>query len=250
MPRRRKKNEGGAPEWMVTYSDMVTLLLTFFVLLYSFSNIDLQKFNAFLASFQGQGILSFGNAPFEEFASGTEFEAAERPLASEATSILTIDTKTSEVVEMVQSFIAEMGLDAEINVYEVKQGIALNIKDRILFDSGKADLKSNAKKLLDPLAKLFGMMQQEIWVEGHTDNRPINTKEYPTNWELSTARASRVIRYFVEKKGLDPRRFAAIGYGEFKPLVPNNSLSNMQQNRRVVMIIRLPETETEVNMGE
>jgi chemotaxis protein MotB len=250
MLKRRKKNSGGgAPEWMVTYSDMVTLLLTFFVLLYSFSNLDAEKFKTFLASFQGQGILSYSNAPFEEYASGPNFEASEKPLANEDSSILTLDTNTARTLAAVQNFIEEMGLEAEVTVRAEERGVALNIKDWILFDSGKADLKPEAKQILDPLAKLFGTIKQEIWVEGHTDNRPINTREYPTNWELSTARSSRVIRYFVSK-GLDPGKFVAIGYGEYRPVAPNDSPENMQKNRRVVMIIRMPANETEVNADE
>ena len=252
MPRRRKKDsgDGGTPSWLNTYADMVTLVLTFFVLLYSFSNLDTNKFNTFLASFKGGGILNYGDSPFEEYASGPYFEASDQALANEATSVVTIDATTAQTMEMVQNYIEEMGMESEITVSADERGVALNIKDRILFDSGKADLKPEAKAILDPLAKLFGTIKYEIWVEGHTDNRPINTREYPTNWELSTARASRVIRYFVENKGLDPKKFVAIGYGEYRPVAPNDSPEHMQQNRRVVMVIRMPANETEVNSNE
>lgn len=252
MARRSKRQEGGgAPEWMTTFSDMMTLLLTFFVLLYSFSSIDAGKFKAFLASFQGQGILSHGEVPFEEISPDADINPSDDPLANESSSIISMNASTAQTLEKVQNFIEEMGLEAEVSVRVEEPGVAINIKDRILFDSGKADLKEEAKTVLDPLAKLFSTIKEEIWVEGHTDNRPIHTKEYPTNWELSTARSSRVIRYFVENKKLEPTQFVAVGFAEYHPVAPNNSLENMQQNRRVVMIIRTADQyDTEVDSNE
>ncbi|WP_227767231.1 flagellar motor protein MotB [Zhaonella formicivorans] len=238
--RRRSQQQGGAPEWMTTFSDLMTLLLTFFVLLYSFSSIDANKFKAFLASFQGAGILSWGDAPLEEISPPTTNEPSNKLKAGTSESLPTsaVEGSPMEVYAMVKNFIEEMGLEGEVQARIDENGVALYIKDRILFDSGKADLKKEAKFILDPIAKLLSTVNEEIWVEGHTDNRPINTREFPTNWELSTARSSRVIRYFVEHKNLNPKKFVAVGYGEYRPLVPNTSPDNMQQNRRVVITIR------------
>jgi chemotaxis protein MotB len=106
-----------------------------------------------------------------------------------------------------------------------------------LFDSGKADLKSEAIRLLDKIAPVLKQSQRPIRVEGHTDNVPIHTKEFPSNWELSTARAVNVLRYLVEKHEIPPQIISAAGYGEYHPIVPNDTAQNRSRNRRVEIII-------------
>lgn len=243
MFKWRRKSDSPAT-WTTTFADMTTLLLTFFVLLYSFSSLDTEKFKSFLISFQGQGILNWGDQPLNEVAEVTmepsqNLVETTQSLLSQAGGTVT----TEDVYKLANNFIMELGLEDEMQAQITEEGVALLIKDRILFDSGKADLKPEAKEILDPVAKLLGALKNEIWVEGHTDSRPIHTREFPTNWELSTARSSRVIRYFVEEKHLDPKRFVAIGYGEYRPVAPNTTWENMQQNRRVVIIIRTEDLE-------
>lgn len=231
FPRFRR--DEGAPPWTLTFSDMVTLLLVFFVFLYSMSAIDVAKFKAFISSFQGVGVLDWGPAPVEESPPSTE--AIPQVVISE--QLMVSQANLTQAYQMVTSYLKEHGLEDEVGVRMEQRGIALEIKDRILFDSGKADLKPESKRVLDPLAGLFERLQNEILVEGHTDSRPINTVQFPTNWELSTARAARVVRYFVDTHRLDARKFAAVGYGEFRPVAPNDSWENMALNRRVVILI-------------
>ncbi|NLL17594.1 MAG: OmpA family protein [Clostridia bacterium] len=245
MPRRRSKSEQpGAPLWMVTFSDLMTLILVFFVLLFSMSAIDIVKFQAFIASFQGIGVLEWGDKPLDEVqpdpitsiqevASGQE----PRPPAPDYTLM--------EVYQMVEQTLAEAGLEDQVTLRYEEAGVALDIQDRVLFDSAKADLKPEAKGILDPLAELFQRLPFQIHVEGHTDSRPISNIQFPSNWELSGARASRVIRFFTEEHQLDPHKFAAVGYGEFRPVAPNDTEANMQLNRRVVMVIRAKDVFTE-----
>lgn len=247
MPRRRRQQEEstGPAEWLLTYADFITLVLTFFVLLYSFSNLDVLKFRAFLASFQGMGILRQGPQPMEP--EEVQQEVEQVPMFQPNPSILEasrqLQQKLEEIYATVQAYLVEHGLEDKVELRFTERGVALDIKERILFDTGKADLKPEAKEVLDRLAGLFKRLPYQISVEGHTDSRPIHTIEFPTNWELSTARAARVVRYFTEVHRLDPRRFAAVGYGEFRPLVPNTSEKNMALNRRVVMAILVEETE-------
>lgn len=246
LRKREKKGEMGAGEWLLTYSDMITLVLVFFVLLYSFSNLDVQKFRAFVTSFQGVGVLSFGPSAMQELApqrgtqietKGPEIGPEEMQQLLEAERILQV--KATQVYEEVQSFLKEMGLEKEVGVRLEERGVALDIKERVLFDTGKADLKPEAINVLNKLTTLFTRLPYNITIEGHTDSRPINTLEFPSNWELSSARAARVVRYFTEQRGLDPKRFAAVGFGEFRPVAPNTSAENMAQNRRVVMAIHV-----------
>lgn len=234
--KRQKKVEEGSPAWMTTYSDLMTLLLVFFVLLFSFSVLNQQKFQLFLASYQGMGILDGGVSSIveTEAAPQTYPENFETP---EAAAALARTRELMETYMTVKNFLTDSGLNSIVEVRYEERGIALDIKERILFDSGKADLKPEARRLLDKLAELFSRIPNEVHVEGHTDNRPIHTIEFPSNWELSTARAARVARYFIEEHRLKPERFVVVGYGEYRPLYPNDTPEHMAENRRVVLLI-------------
>lgn len=234
LPFNKRKQEEGSPEWMTTFSDLMTLLLVFFVLLYSFSVIDIVKFRRFMASFQGVGILDLGDKPLEKDKEHDFDVPVDSPKHFNDMSRL---DPLAEIYIAVQEYIEENDLDAEITVHYSERGVALEIKDKILFASGKAYLKPEARKLLKELSGLFKEVPYTISVEGHTDNRPIHNAQFPSNWELSTARAVTVVRYLTEKLGLDPKKFCAVGYGEYHPVVPNNSLENMARNRRVVIVI-------------
>jgi chemotaxis protein MotB len=249
--KKKEKSQGGAPEWMITYSDMVTLVLVFFILLYSMSIIDVVKFQQFLASFQGTGILNWQAEPFE-----TPPEPQHNNVLDEKTiqDMLNEDDQTKlehdedysdimeenplvEVYNAVNSYIEEHNLGDVVEVRFEVRGIALEIKDQILFDSAKADLKPGAKEVLEKLAPLLKDLPYMTSVEGHTDNRPINTPQFPSNWELSAARALSVVRFFIDELNLEPQRFAVVGLGEYHPVVPNDGPDNWQLNRRVIIVI-------------
>lgn len=237
---RTKKEEPGSPLWMTTFSDMMTLILVFFVLLFALSQLDVMKFQAFLLSFQGGGVLDWGDKPLEEVQPET-VAPTPGPSAGAQPTPPTPEYTVMDVYEMVAKTLAEAGLEDKIGLRYEEAGVALDIPDKVLFDTAKADLKPEAKAVLDPLADLFRRLPFEIYVEGHTDSRPISTVEFPSNWELSGARAARVIRYFVDTHHLDPRKFVAVGYAEYRPVAPNDTEENMQLNRRVVMVIRAKE---------
>ncbi|MFA5536014.1 MAG: flagellar motor protein MotB [Bacillota bacterium] len=228
--RRPKSETPGSPLWMTTFSDLMTLILVFFVLLFSMSAIDIVKFQSFLAYFQGAGVLEWGEMPLEEILPDPNTPDHDMPPAP--------DYNLMEVFEMVEETLAEAGLEDRVFLRYEEAGVALDIQDRVLFDTAKADLRPQAREILDPLATLFQKLPFQIHVEGHTDSRKISSIVFPSNWELSGARASSVIRYFIDNHQLDPYRFAAVGYGEYKPVAPNDSEANMQLNRRVVMVIR------------
>lgn len=235
LKRNRRREEEGAPLWMSTFSDLMSQLVVFFVLLFSFSSINEIKFMQFLASYQGIGILGGGVTPIVQTEAGPDDYPQEPDLPTDP--ILARERKMMATYMTVKNFITENRLEGMVEVIYEDKGISLDIKDSILFDSGKADLRPEAREVLGKLSDLLGELNNEIRVEGHTDNRPINTVEFPSNWELSTGRALRVIRFFIDEKKLSPERFVAVGYGEYRPLLPNTSLENMAQNRRVVIFI-------------
>jgi chemotaxis protein MotB len=239
---RRKKNESessGAPAWMTTFSDMVTLLLTFFILLYSISNVDAKKFEAannslqsVLAGKSSSGILN------EESAIITPPQSGE-----ELTDLSSIDEKTLEMYDQVKGYVEEQGLEAAVSVSANRDGVFVDIKELILFEPGEVSIKPEGKQILDHLEGLFLQFENRIVVEGHTDNVPTGTIDYPTNWELSADRAVNVVRYLSEVKKIPENRLAAIGYGEFRPMAANDTAANRALNRRVNLLIIMDEGE-------
>ena len=113
----------------------------------------------------------------------------------------------------------------------------IHIMEQALFKEGSADLESRAQQTLDLVGSQLRNMENHVRVEGHTDNKPISTKRFPSNWELSSARATEVVRYFVNNYEISPTRLSALGYGEFRPMVPNNTAENRAKNRRVDIVV-------------
>lgn len=150
-----------------------------------------------------------------------------------------IQNEIMGVYSELQSYLQETGLNDMVTISYEDRGVAINIGEQILFDTGKANLRPEALGLLDRLAEFFQRIPYQVSIEGHTDSRPINTVEFPSNWELSSARAARVVRYLTTAHALEPSRFAAVGFGEFRPVAPNDTEENMQANRRVVMVIHV-----------
>lgn len=256
--RRRKKNdeEASAPPWMITYSDMVTLVLAFFVLLYSFSAIDVERFqevmSALQITFTGRtGILESSQAVGAE--TGERIDIANLPgeaaiqasLGEREESWLQMMQQMQETYEKVQAFLREAELEDEVELRWEERGIVMELPERILFDSGEAVLKEEFLPTLELLADLLRLLPNQVIIEGHTDNVPIHTFLYPTNWELSVARAVAVCRYFVEEQGLHPKRFLPAGYGEYHPIDSNETEEGRARNRRVTVVISLREVELE-----
>lgn len=235
----RKKKEaaaaGGVPEWMATYGDLVTLLMCFFVLLFAFSSIDAQKFEAVMQSFQGSaGILSGGTSltPADMIFDGMPEVEASKPVTNQE--------DLQVLKEAVEKFIAENKLESKVTVELEDRGLLLRFEDNALFDSGKADLKDSSVTTLKFLAEILNTEEfntKNVRVEGHTDNRPINTAKFPSNWELSTTRASNVVRFFIEVGKMQPSRFSASGYSEYYPIASNDLPEGRAMNRRVDIVV-------------
>lgn len=236
--KRNKKDEGGgSPGWITTFSDLMSLLLTFFILLYSMSNIDAQKFESMTKSLQG--VLS--GLGYTEVLEGQN-EDVEVPLEEDIPSEDELEEsgimeEIQEVYEKVLSYVETQGLDADVSVTFNKRGIFVDIKEAILFDLGSASIKDSGLEVLDKIEGILKEFDNEILIEGHTDNVPIEGALYPSNWELSTARSVSVVRYLSEIGNIPPSRLAATGYGEHKPIAPNTNEENRAINRRVNILI-------------
>lgn len=259
MDKKPEECKAGAPEWMVTYGDLVTLLMCFFVLLFAFSEIDAQKFEQVMQSFQGSaGVLEGGKSLSED---ALIFDAS----PEQDTSPQTTDQERLEVIEeMLAQAAAEIAseiaealaggqseeLIENISIEIMDNKIIIRLNDNVLFDSAKAEVKTEALPILTALGEVLqGEMftESEIKIEGHTDNLPINTLRFPSNWELSAARATSVLTYFVDSLEFDPARLSIAGHGEYKPIDTNDTPEGRSANRRVEITIEklnlVPESE-------
>ncbi len=233
---------------MATFADLATLLLTFFVLMLSMANIDIQKFremlgsvqNAFGVTFEQQGEFQpvLKDAPKKgkevekpiptpQLLANTRIEEAREAAAA---------VETSRIAAQVQHLVKVNGLERSVEVRAGKRGVRMRVKGGLLFEPGQATLKPSSYRLLDGIIKVLAKSKFYLIVEGHTDNVPIKTATFPSNWELSAARATAVVRYIANKGGIDPKRLSAIGFGPNYPISPNNTPAGRASNRRVEFI--------------
>lgn len=237
MARKKKDDSGGLTgnEWLATYSDCVTLLLTFFVLLYSMSSVDAAKVEAISQAFS---VMSGKSG--DTFLQYDMYEGSQPIIGGESSIENTLEGNydgNQTMYKDVKEFLDENELNSTVNIAEDERGVILQVKDNILFESGQATLIADSQEILDKISDLISTLPNSIIIEGHTDNIPISNSKYESNWELSTERAVTVVRYFIEKNNQDPSRFSAAGYGEFRPDVENNSDENRAKNRRVNILI-------------
>ncbi|MBU9714678.1 flagellar motor protein MotS [Evansella tamaricis] len=251
--RRQEKVEKGSPKWMVTFSDMMTLILVFFILLFSMSIVDGAKFRAIAESFQERSSFEFYPSiiPFENPAEDRDHR--QDPFDQEADPFEShlegngepdeMDQQLDELLVEVIEFLQTHELLNEISASRDDRGIVLVLQEQVLFETGNAEIIPEATPFLNKVGTLLATIPNMVKVEGHTDSRPINTFQYPSNWELSGARASSVIRYIIQENDLEPSRFISVGYGETRPVAPNTTEENLQKNRRVVIVISDPSYE-------
>lgn len=220
-------DEPSAPFWMTTFSDMATLLLTFFVMIVSMSEVEVKKFKEALSYFQGRtGILTH-----------------DAVIPSNRQQVITQTPRHSQDLEAkyerVLQYLQENDLDDKVEVNLLEEGVHVMISDSVMFLSGKAELIDPSRSLLRMIAGVLSDDISEVTVEGHTDNRPIHTSLYPSNWELSTARAASVVRFLLDQSSaLDPSRYSAVGYGEYQPLASNETAAGRAKNRRVTILFQ------------
>ncbi|MDQ7793175.1 MAG: OmpA family protein [bacterium] len=221
-----------APFWMSSYADLVTQILIFFVLLYSMSVIDIQRFSAALASVQH----TLGIPPGTVEPPPLLFDPADGTELADLDELI-FQRDLAQLLGVYRRLELEVGDAAQAELLLEERGIVVRFPERILFDTGSADLRPEALAALDHLLPILADIPNAIRVEGHTDSRPISTIQFPSNWELSTARATAVIRYLIEFRGMDPLRLSAAGYAEFRPLAPDTTPEAMARNRRVDLVI-------------
>lgn len=245
MDKKCPECKAGAPEYMLTYGDLVTLLMCFFVLLFAMSSTDAQKFEALMVSFQGSaGILPGGTSMSE---ASMQFEGMPEKNTS-VSSEVQLDSM-EKLKEEIQNQLNKNNLGSSVDLNIEARGLVIRFPDNVLFDSGSAIIKGDALPSLKAIGGILvekDYAQSFIRVEGHTDNVPISTSQFPSNWELSTARSTNVIKYMINNTQISPDRLSASGYGEYKPIANNNDASGRSKNRRVdIVVLKSLEATTE-----
>ncbi len=225
MKRKGRHQEGHDNEerWLLTYSDLITLLLGLFVILYAMSKIDAGKYAEFVNAMEGvfgspKGIMSGHGG------------VVQSPVPS-------VQAERQKIIDELGSAMHLEDKKLPISISYNERGITVHIMEEMLFASGSAEIISTSLVALDSLATVLRGLSNDIRVEGHTDNVPINTPFFPSNWHLSVARAVNIGYYLIQHHGLNPERVSVVGFSEYRPLVPNDTPENRARNRRVDIVI-------------
>lgn len=233
-------NNGGS-RWLLTYADMITLLLIFFIIMYSISTTSANRFAKFVQTVQN-GFSTFSSKR-AIFPTGNIPERGESHRTNIA-NYLSEEIKFMKVKEGLINNLKKEIENGEINISNEERGLNLKINDNLLFKNGTATLTKSAEAILLKISPVINNIPNKVTVEGHTDSIPIKSTIFPSNWELSATRATNVTRYFLEKCNLDPSRFSATGYAEYRPIYANDPILGNSRNRRVEIVVLLKTDST------
>lgn len=233
--------------WLIPYADLMTLLLALFLVLFASSSVNKKKFDAMANAFNS--VFSGGSGLLE----GTNgLDPNNIPSVTEPDDINDIEEPSNDIEELIEkgeldnleqlkstleTYFHENDLDTSVKTYIDERGLVISLNNAILFDSGSAVLKVGYAQTLLKIANTINVLDNYIRIEGHTDNVPIYSSKYESNWELSAARATNVVRLFISDAKINPEKMVAVGYGEFKPIANNSTVEGRAQNRRVDIII-------------
>ena len=269
MARRKKHEEHEEHEnherWLVSYADMVTLLMALFIVMFAMATVDARKFAALANSFTGQdnpqesvleGNVSVidGGTPQKletnaSTSSSANFDVPGLKNSNEGTEAIRREAQRAaaakrdadnleQVKQEIQASLDAHGMGDTVRFRKEPKGLVVSIiTDRVLFDSGQATVKPSGEIVLKALGPPLSHLPNQVTIEGHTDNIPIASSQFPTNWELSTTRATSVLRYLTDREGVPASRLSAAGYADQRSVVPNDSNEHRAQNRRVEVVI-------------
>ena len=237
----------GVPAYMATLADLFSLLLTFFILLLSFSTMDVVKFQSLAkslhdalgqTSYSAEGIFMNSDNPIDFETLGRNSPTSLSLEGSAQHQVVVKEIKENEkLAEDIAKVVAESGLEDTVTVKASSRGVLMQVQGQVFFDPGTARLKAMSAPFLDEVARIITSSDHNVSIEGHTDDSPIHTAAFPSNWELSTARAISTLRYLVDSAGIDASRLSSAGFADTRPLVPNDTAEHQRENRRVEFVI-------------
>ncbi len=218
------EDESGADRYLITYADLITLLLGLFIILYAISNVDAAKYEKISVAMGSV----FGSEKFRiDVDTPTQF------IRGEEVVIKPMELLRTELTDIIN--VNE--LDKSVSIEDNQRGVTIRILDDILFVSGDADLNIRAKEVLSLISSIIKKIPNDIRVEGHTDNVQINSAKFPSNWHLSISRALNTAYYLIQTEEIDPDKVSVVGYAEYNPIEDNSTLEGRSKNRRVDIIV-------------
>ncbi|MCE1241864.1 flagellar motor protein MotD [Oryzomicrobium sp.] len=243
MAKRRRGHEDeheNLERWLVSYADFITLLFAFFVVMYAISSVNEGKYRVLSDSL----VSAFRNV---QIVGAGQMQVVTTPNAAVKQIVVQQDPKSEarrqaqrekmrNVAQDIFRVLAPLVRQGKVRLVETDKGVTIEIADSVLFSPGQAQLETTSVQALRMVGEVLAPTEFPIVIEGHTDNVPIRTSQYPSNWELSAVRATTVLRLFVDA-GVSPQRLTAIGYGEHRPVESNDSLEGRARNRRVSILI-------------
>ena len=247
VPRSRVTHD----RWLVSYADFITLLFAFFVVLYAFSKADQKKQREVSASidtaFRALGIFpDAGRRPSSGPAGSNGADKAVIPMnivmGEEVLGPARVKADLDRIHRELAQTLSNQVATHTVSIHMGRDGLVISLREAGFFASGSADLQPATQPTLERIASSLGHSAYDLRVEGHTDNVPIHTAQFGSNWELSTARAVHIARDFLEMKAIPPDRISAAGYAEFHPVAPNDTAEGRAENRRVDLVV-LPRTK-------
>ncbi len=234
--------------WLITYSDLITLLLIFFIIMYAMSSINIKKFNLLSVSLNqalspnnqiplsGLGNTALLAAQNATQSNQTGMSSLTKQEIGQISSMVKEDRVFNNLYHRLESYVKQHELQNSVSIANQERGVQITLRDVVFFNTGQDRLRIAAQQTLQKMVPFLMSVPNDIIVEGYTDNVPIRTYLFPSNWELSTGRAVNVLRFLIAQ-GIDPNRLSATGYGKYHPLVPNTTAANRQENRRVNVVI-------------
>lgn len=234
MARKKRGGDGGGGggySYMDTYGDLVTLLLCFFVLMFAFSNVDSEKWQELVMALSsgGANVVAQPLDPGPPNLEDTSLDSGSQT-----------EEEFSELYQQIKQYVEEKGLETQINVEKSDHSIRISFIDEIFFVSGSADLVPESVTVINDVAAMIEKSQtiiETIRIEGHTDSMPINSTRFPSNWELSDARAAAVVRYLRNNTQVNQELMESVGKGEYHPIADNSTEEGKRKNRRVIFIL-------------
>lgn len=246
MAREKKPEEKADLDgWITSYGDVMSLLLVFFIVMFAMANTDVQKFSA-VAEALRSAFSGIGARPVSGMISADGGGVAAGGLSASPIMLSTLPPRQRDFVRVsteMATLADQLGIQSDIDVNMSMEGMVISLSDELAFEPGSADLRPEAATVLDTVAKVLSEADSNLRVEGNTDDIPTNSPLYPSNWELSVARAVSIVRYLAEEGDIDPIRLSAAGNAEFNPLVPNDSRAHRAKNRRADIVIIYPSGE-------
>jgi chemotaxis protein MotB len=268
MARKRKEEAPANHErWLITYADLITLLMIFFIVMYSMSKVDAAKFRAMAESLSvtlgggtpakielgtspsGPSVIDSGSPQQNSQIPGQDSEPPINPESNypqdhqpnangDGAGESDQETLTIEGIKAkLDQFSQENGIQTKLVSSIEERGLVISIQDTLLFDSGSAEITTTARSILKKISTVLAASSNYIKVEGHTDNLPIHTTTFQSNWELSVLRATNVLQILIKEGGIDSGRLSATGYGEYRPIANNETEVGRTHNRRVDLVI-------------